>query len=67
MTERILRYFGRKQDIENVLTEMGLTDICALEGGADLDNKIILPDTLGDEEYFELCDRLEEGLYAEQD
>ena len=67
MTERILRYFGRKQDIEKVLAEMGLSDICVREGGEDLDNRIVLPDTLGDEEYFELCDRLEDGLYAEQD
>ncbi len=67
MTERIIRYFGRRQDVDKVLSEIGLDEICTIESGADLDNKIYLPDTLDDEEYFDLCDRLEEGLYAEQD
>lgn len=64
---KILRYFGRKQDIDRVLTEMGLEEICTVSGGEDMDNKVFLPDFLGDEDYYELCERLEEGLYAEQD
>ena len=64
---KILRYFGRKQDIDRVLTEMGLEEICSVTGGEDMDNKVLLPDFIGDEDYYELCERLEEGLYAEQD
>ncbi len=67
MTERILRYFGRKQDIDKVLVSMGLDDICTVESGEDLDNKIYLSDTLDDDSYFDLCESLEDGLYAEQD
>ena len=67
MTERILRYFGRKQDIDYALAGMGLKDSCVVESGEDMDNKIYLPDVVSDEEYFDLCDKLEDGLYAEQD
>ena len=67
MTKRILRYFGQRDDVETVLYEMGLEDACIIEGGEDLDNKIYLPDAMSDSDYYDLCERLEDGLYAEQD
>ncbi len=68
MGERLLRYFGEKEDLIRAIENVGLDESdCRIESSDDFDHCVFVGGDVTDETYFDLCDRIDDGLYAEKD